>query len=130
MANEDLLVEHLRQHDNNHRDLLQKIDKISERQLDHEKTLLRNTITLEEHVKGSIATNKRLKHVEDQLMQVQDHVTKVQWWMEILKPTKQKILILATAISLATGGSIGIDLMSEKSKVKQIMQILYKEENP
>lgn len=129
MSNENLIVEHLRQHDSNHRDLLNKIDKISERQLEHEKTLLRNTITLEEHVKGSIATNKRLKHVEDQLTQVQDHVKKVRWWIELLKPTKQKILILATALSLATGGTIGVDLLSEKSKVKEIIQILNKE-NP
>jgi len=122
----DLIVEHLRQQDQNHRSVLGKLDTISERQNSHEKTLLRNTITVEEHVKGAIATNQRLTHVEDQLQGIQNHVSKIQWLMQILKPTRKKLLMLATAASLATGGSIGIDLASENPKTKKIIQILMK----
>lgn len=119
-----LLVEHLRQHDANHRDLVNRIDKIHDKQIEQGKTLLRNTITVEEHVKGSIATNKRLTHVENQLFDIQKHVSKVQWVWNILIPTRKKIAILLTLLSLLTGGSIGVDLASKEPKVKKILKLL------
>ena len=121
-----LIIEHLRQHDQNHRDTVQRLDKIQERQLEHDKLLLRNTITVEEHVKGAIATNKRLTHVENQLQQIQSHVTKVEWVSELLKPTKKKIMVLITLLSLLMGGGIGLDTASQNPKIKQIIEILNK----
>lgn len=123
----DLLLNKLEQIDTNHRDVSLKLDKIVDKQTKHGETLVRNTVTLEEHVKGSIASNKRLEIVEKKLDHVETHVGKVELLIDLLRPTKKKIKILILALSLC-GGSYGTyDELTSPKIIPAIIKILNSE---
>ncbi len=84
-----------------------KIEKHDDRLDEYNENLLRNTITLEEHVKGSIASNKRLIIVEDSLKELDNkvshidtHVTRVQRVVLFFSPTTKRIKWMASIIGL------------------------------
>ncbi len=54
-----------------------KIERHDDRLDIYNENLLRNTLTLEEHVKGSIASNKRLTIVEDSLATIDNKVNHI-----------------------------------------------------
>jgi conjugal transfer/entry exclusion protein len=100
-----------------------KIEKHDERLDKYNETLLRNTITLEHHVKGSIASNKRLKIVEDQIENlntqvehIDDHVTKIQSFAMFFYPTTKKLKWIVTFIGLIVS-SYGLYILLTTGKV-------------
>lgn len=81
-----------------------KIDRQSEKIGKYNEGLLRNTITLEEHVKGSIASNKRLTIVEDKIKHIDDHVSKIQKFLNLFSPTTRKLKWAIAFIGLISSG--------------------------
>lgn len=121
-----LILEHFKQQDQHHRDLIDKIEKIQNKQLDHEKILLRNTITVENHVKGSIATNKRLEIVEEKLFDMTEDVAKAKMLWDIFKPTKKKVVGVLILLSLLTGGGITLDKYVDQQELQKIIKVFKK----
>ena len=88
-------------------DKLQGIDRRLEegdRKFDqfHE-TLQENTRELSKHVRGSVATNKRLEIVENKMTHVEDHVSLMERFGRHFKPTKKRMAWLSAAIALFFG---------------------------
>jgi hypothetical protein len=58
--------------------ILDKLDKIDDRLNDMDKTLVRNTTSLEEHMKRSDALEKLINAQSDAMRPVEDHVRHMQ----------------------------------------------------
>lgn len=78
-------------------------------------TLQENTKELAEHVKGSIATNKRLEIVENKMPNIEKHVSFMQKFGKIIGPSKRKIAGVLAAISLFFGIVKVIDYLKMKN---------------
>lgn len=111
-----LLISEMKRHDTNHRDLVSKLDKIHDEQIDQGKTLVRNTESLIIHEKRTTASEKRLEQVEN-------HIIRVGVLMDLLTPTKKKITVLMIIASLLTGGA---DLSSKNPVLIKVFKELTK----
>jgi 6-phosphogluconate dehydrogenase len=87
------------------------VEKTDERLDKYNEALIRNTMTLEEHVKGSIATNKRLTLMEKivqklvaRIEHIDTHVIRIDHIINLFKPTTRKLKWLAALIGLITSG--------------------------
>lgn len=103
----------------------EKLDKLVFKQMEQNETLVRNTVTLEEHVRRTNLLENRAERIEKDVIEVQDHVRNIKTILNILKPTKEKMKWLAVLAGLATGGHFGmkeitkIDHEQKKLEIKQ-----------
>lgn len=129
-----LILQEMKRFDSTHRDLMGEIGKIRDEQIDQGKTLVRNTLTVEQHVIGSIASNKRLMIVEDKL-EVLDgsikeeirtlniHISKIDRVIKFLTPTRAKIKWVLVIVS-TLGGSYGGYQLTDEKNMEAILKIL------
>lgn len=96
-----------------------KQDRIYERIIEQNETLIRNTVSLEEHVKRTNLLEDKVSHVEKDLGKVNSHIAKVETLIDVFKPTKQKIKLLIILIGLL-GGSYGGYRLKDQSFSKII----------
>jgi len=102
-------------------------ERIFDKLAEQGETLVRNTVSLEEHVRRTNILETKMDHVEDEVSGLSIHVTKINAILSIFKPTKDKLKILAVLAALATGGTGAYDLSSDKSFLKtQVKQFIEK----
>ena len=65
--------------------ILDKLDKLDDRLNDIDKTLIRNTISLEMHIKRTDELEKHVKLLEEQVNPVVKHVDRVNFLISIAK---------------------------------------------
>ena len=105
------------------RNSLGGLELIRDEQVEQGKTLVRNTVSLEEHVKRTNLLETKMEHVEDEVSGLKTHITKVTTLVELFKPTKEKIKWLIIAASLCGGSYGGYQLSSEKGMNKALQVI-------
>lgn len=102
--------------------ILQELRDMRGEQVEQGKTLVRNTVTLEEHVKRTNLLEKRMEHVDNEVDGLKTHIAKINTVFDLLKPTKEKmkwIFIVASII----GGTWGtVDVASDDGKIRQVIQ--------
>jgi hypothetical protein len=123
----EIIIAQMDRHDRAHRDLMQEIGKIRDEQVEQGKTLVRNTVSLEEHIRRTNLLEKKVAHVEEQVGNVNKHVEKMKMWMSILKPTKTKLKWLLLASALATGSYGTKDYLENGELTKQIKELIRSE---
>ena len=119
-----LLLEEMKRHDDNHRDLMGEIGKIRDEQIEQGKTLIRNTESLEYHIKRTDILETKVTHVEQEVNGLKAFTDRVQLFITIVKPTKEKIkwlIILSTLLS----GSV---TLSDKDTIAKIWSLITSEE--
>lgn len=100
-------------------------DRIFDKLSEQGETLVRNTVTLEEHVKRTNLLEKRFVNVETEVDGLKVHVTKINTILNLFKPTKEKLKVLLLLSALAGGGAGTYDLSSKNSFLKtQLEKIL------
>lgn len=105
----DLVLHELRRQD-------EKLDRMTDKQAEQNEVLLRNTITLEEHVKRTKLLEDRAERIEDEVDEIKDHVDTIKRIFNIVKPTKEKLKWLAILTGLAGGGYTGFELTKDGGK--------------
>lgn len=99
-----------KQHDR----LEDKIDAIIIKQNDIHVQVTRNTDSLIEHMRRTQLAEKRIEHVEK-------HIIRIDKVIDILSPTKTKLIILLIASAFAFGV---IDFNSKDPIIKQVIQLI------
>lgn len=112
-----LLREMERVHGNN--------DRILEKLSEQNEVLVRNTVSLEEHVRRTNMLEEKMEHVETEVSEIKAHITKVNTVLDILKPTKEKLKIIAI-LSTLLGGSYGGYQLSLKDNLSKTIQTIEK----
>lgn len=106
-----------------------KLDKITDKQSEQNEHLLRNTITLEEHIKRTKLLEDRAERIEDEVDVIKDHVDGIKRIFSLVKPTKEKLKWLAILAGLA-GGGVGVnELARDGGKNEVIEKSVQKEQN-
>lgn len=102
-------------------------ERIFDKLAEQGETLVRNTVSLEEHVRRTNLLELKMDHVEDEVGEITVHIAKINTLVALFKPTKEKLKILALLGALA-GGSVGTyDLSSDNSILKtQVKQFIEK----
>lgn len=100
-------------------------DKIFEKLSEQGETLFRNTVSLEEHVRRTNLLETKVAHVENEVDGLKSHVDKVNFLIDILKPTKDKIKWLLI-ISSVLGGSYGGYQLSEGDNLSKAVEVIEK----
>ena len=119
----DIHLEHIRESLHDIRNNLGELSLIREEQTEQGKTLVRNTVSLEEHVRRTNLLEIKLEHVENEVNGLRTHVTKVNTVMGLFKPTKEKIKWLIIVASLC-GGSYGGYQLSDEKGLNKAMQVI------
>ena len=99
-------------------------DKIFDKLSQQGETLVRNTISLEEHIRRTNLLEKKMEHVEVEVNGLKNHVDRVNFIMGILKPTKEKIkwLIILGSILGGTYGGYQITDGTTLQKAQEVIQ--------
>ena len=105
----------IQRQDTNHRDILEKLDKIVDKQSEHGETLVRNTISLEEHIRRTNLLETDLKDTKEDVEDIKEHVDKIKFVMKVMTPTKSKLKWLAALLAASGLTTGGIDLASKDS---------------
>jgi hypothetical protein len=108
-----LVLDEMKRFDQNHRDVMGGLEKIKEKQVEQGKTLIRNTSSLEEHMRRTDLLEQKTENIEGQVQGLKDHVNNVKLILNILKPTKMKITIISFISSLIGGAYIGPEKIIE-----------------
>lgn len=123
----------------NQRNVVEKLDRISEKQSEQAETLYRNTATLEYHVKRTDLLEEKLKRLLDLIFKTQQDVEKVEkdfhkiekdvfkikFIADLIKPTKNKLKWIIVLAGLLGGTYTGIDVTSENSTIKEMIEYIY-----
>jgi hypothetical protein len=101
-------------------------ERIFDKLAEQGETLVRNTVSLEEHVRRTNLLENKMTYVEDEVSELCLHVAKINTLVSIFKPTKEKLKIAALLCALA-GGSVGTYHLSSddsflKTQVKQFIE--------
>lgn len=114
--------------DEHHRLMLDKLDKIVDKQVEQGETLVRNTISLEEHIRRTNLLEAQVSATQEDVEDIKEHVDKMKVVGKLLTPTKAKvkwIVTILTALGLTTGG---VDLASKDSVLMKIFTEINKTE--
>jgi uncharacterized protein YaaN involved in tellurite resistance len=72
-----LILGEMKRFDQNHRDVMKSLDKIKEEQTEQGKTLVKNTASLEEHIRRTDIAEKRIDNILVRVDETDDHVEDV-----------------------------------------------------
>lgn len=117
----DLVLHELRRQD-------QKLDKVMDKQSEQNEHLLRNTISLEEHIKRTKLLEDRAERIEDEVDVIKDHVDGIKRIFNLVKPTKEKLKWLAILAGLVGGGYTGVEL-TMKGDSTEVIERTVKEQD-
>jgi hypothetical protein len=123
-----LVLDEIKRHDQNHRDLMGEISKIRDEQIEQGKILVRNTVSLEEHIRRTNLLEEKMQDVDDHLDEVRIHITKINFIMGLLKPTKEKIKWLLILSALASG-SYGTHELTKGDNFKKVIEYFTSDSN-
>jgi len=103
-------------------------DRIFDKLSEQGETLVRNTTSLEEHVRRTNLLETKVGHVEVEVDGLKTHLTKINTLITLLKPTKTKvkmaILVSSLLGSLYGGGKLATDKGARDTVIQTIEQIL------
>lgn len=99
-------------------------DKIFDKLSQQAETLVRNTISLEEHIRRTNLLEKKMDHVEEEVDGLKNHIEKIRFITQLLKPTKEKIkwLIIIGSILGGTYGGYQITDSATLQKAQEAIQ--------
>lgn len=100
-------------------------DKIFDKLSEQGETLVRNTLSLEEHIRRTNLLEKKMDHVEEEVDGLKSHVERVRFIMQLLKPTKEKIKWLIVAGSIL-GGTYGGYQMTDSAMLQKAQEVIQK----
>ena len=118
-----LVMDELKRQGQSHRDMMNEIGKIRDEQIEQGKTLIRNTESLEHHIKRTDLLEKKVEHVENEVDGLKSHVDKVNFILGLLKPTKEKLKWLLI-LSALTGGGFGGYELTKSETVKKVLETI------
>lgn len=121
----NLILNEFKRVDLNHRDLIGGIEKIRDEQIEQGKTLIRNTASLEEHIRRTNLLETKMTHVEEEVDGLKSHVDKVNFVLNLLKPTKEKLKWLLI-LSALTGGGMGGYELTKTETAKKIIEAIFR----
>jgi hypothetical protein len=98
-------------------------DKIYDKLSEQGETLVRNTVTLEEHVRRTNLLENKMTHIETEVNGLRTHINKVNFFISLLKPTRQKIKWILIILSLFGGSWGGYKLTDGDNLNKTIEKI-------
>lgn len=117
----DIILEELKRHN-------AKLDNIVDRQFYQHETLIKNTVSLEEHMKRTDILEKRnsmteeiIQEIKDELGEIKAFIKNINLILELIKPTKEKIKWVVLAAGLLLGSYTTIEK-------KEILQQFFKDE--
>ena len=115
----DHILDHLNRIDN-------KQDKIFEELQTQNTTLVRNTVSLEDHIKRTNLLERKMDLIEEDVTKVEEKIFKIKenqdktnFIVNFLKPTKLKIKIITLLLGLI-GGTYSI---SSSKDIQQVLNI-------
>lgn len=126
-----IILDQLSRQDQDHRDLMSEIGKIRDEQVEQGKTLVRNTVSLEEHIRRTDLlevkverVDKKVDDVEEEVDGLHKHLVRLDGLFDFFKPTKTKIKWLITILSALGIGFGGVELSKEstQNQVKSVIE--------
>ncbi len=105
------ILTELKRFDHNHERIFDKLEEQGE-------TLVRNTVTLEEHVRRTDLLEEDIGQVKEKIGDVESDVDKIKGVFGLFKPTKQKLKWLVLISSLLGSMYGGVELSDEATRNK------------
>jgi len=103
-----------------------KLEKIQDEQIDQGKTLVRNTVTLEEHIRRTEILETKMGHVESEMGGIKSCMTRVENTFDFFKPTKYKVKVLLIAGGLLASIYGGQEVVFNDNSRKTVMETIQK----
>jgi hypothetical protein len=119
----DLILTEMKRQDNKHRDIMGELKDLKKEQIEQGKTLVRNTTSLEEHMRRTHLLEAKTEHIETEVDGLREHVDKINFILQLLKPTKEKIKWFII-ISMLLSGSYGGYKLTDNESIKKIINII------
>lgn len=109
----------LKRFDDNHKRIYDKLEEQGQ-------TLVRNTITLEEHVRRTNLLETEVSKVKEEVDGLHIHLGKVDTILSIFKPTKAKIKMLVLISSLLASLYGGREIATNANTRLEVMETIEK----